>query len=152
MKMQVAYYYRTCLLYTSTYFNIYKTIIITVLTVIQTIFTTVWNAIKTVVITVVTAVQAFLTTAWNAIQTVISTVLNTIQSIVTSVWNGIRDVVTTVMNTVGSIISVSYTHLDVYKRQVLYVCLCARAGGRGEGDGIRGFLLLLDCGQAGKEF
>ena len=86
-------------------FNFYKTIIITVLTAIQTVFSTVWEAIKNIVTVVVTAIQAFLTAAWSTIQSVITTVLNTIKTIIDTVWNGIKTVVTTAMDAIGNTIS-----------------------------------------------
>lgn len=92
----------------TTYFNIYKTIITTVLNAIQTVFTTVWNAIKTVVTTVVNAIQTFLTTAWNAIKTAITTVLNAIKTVISTVWNAIKSTVTTVVNGTKSTITTAW--------------------------------------------
>lgn len=92
----------------TTYFNIYKTIIETVLNVIKTVVTTVWNAIKTVITTVVTAIQTFITTAWNAIKTAVSTVMNAIKTVVSTVWNGIKTTIMTVVNTVKNGISTAF--------------------------------------------
>ena len=65
----------------------------TVLTSIQTTFSTIWTAISTAVSSVLNTIHTTVTTVWTAISTAISTVMNTISTTITSVWNGIYNTI-----------------------------------------------------------
>ena len=87
----------------------------TVLTAIQGVVTTVWNAIKNAVTTVMNAIKGVVSSAWNNIKSMISSVMNSIKSVITSIWNNVKFAI-------GSIIGQIYTVIHSgFEKAVGYV-------------------------------
>lgn len=84
----------------TTYINIWRTIITTVLNVIKTVFEAIWNGIKTVISTVVSVITTVITTYINIWKAIITTVMNAIKAVISAVWAGIQAVIRTVVNLV----------------------------------------------------
>lgn len=76
-----------------------------IITAVQNIITTVWNAVSSVFSTVWNAISGVITTVWNAISTRIQTTLQTIQNIITTVWNAVSNVFSTVWNAISTTVS-----------------------------------------------
>lgn len=92
-----------------------STVIQTVMTVLQTIWSTIWNAIVLVVQTVwsvitttiqteITIISTIIQATLTIIQTIWSTVWNTIVIVAQTVWNMVTTVISTAINVVASII------------------------------------------------
>ena len=87
------------------YFDMYKTIIVTIITAIKTVVTTGWNGIKAVFTTVLNAIKSVVSNAFNGIKSTITTILNAARSVVSNVWNGIKSVVSNVCSGISSTVS-----------------------------------------------
>lgn len=93
------------------YFNLYKSVITTVMNVIRTVVTTVWNVIKTAITTAVGVIKNKITAGFNAASAVVKGVMSAIKSVVTSVWNGIKSTVTSVLSTILNAVRTAFQNM-----------------------------------------